>query len=357
MSKISPRESVLFNGFPEIKNPYGDIDRTLAQSIDDFEFGLVSVIMPCYNSEKYLKEAIESVLNQTYPKVELIVIDDGSSDASRDVIKSYGDKIRAIYQENSGACIARNAGLSVAKGEYIQFLDADDLLDDQAIERCVAAIDPDTDIVFGNYDQISESGERVGEVTFCDEGSWGQAKIFCYLLEKPARILISNLLHKRRHIYEAGGFDRSLPRYQEANLHLRLAAMGVRFKYLNSSIGSVRFHQSPTRISVGNWWRDPEFILKITANYYYEVRKLNAGLVDDFFRGVLAKMIRDQAVIITAFVSIEWGVKYLKDADKIATDHDCCYKGIVSKLGLLIKAYWLKFKICGGKLKRRLQYR
>lgn len=88
---------------------------------------LVSVIMPCYNSAAHLNEAIDSVLSQDYPNIELIVVDDGSTDTSPDILRQYGDKIRVIFQANSGPAAARNTGMRAATGAYIAFNDSDDI--------------------------------------------------------------------------------------------------------------------------------------------------------------------------------------------------------------------------------------
>ncbi len=92
----------------------------------------LSIVIPVYNSEKYIKKCIDSVLNQTFDHFELILVDDGSSDASSDIIDSYLDvdsRIRVIHQDNKGAISARNAGLQNARGEYITFIDSDDWID------------------------------------------------------------------------------------------------------------------------------------------------------------------------------------------------------------------------------------
>jgi glycosyltransferase involved in cell wall biosynthesis len=88
---------------------------------------LISVIIPVFNGERFIAEAIQSVLNQNYEPLEMIVVDDGSTDATADVVKTFGEKIRYIYQENGGVAKARNTGLNAASGDYIAFLDADDL--------------------------------------------------------------------------------------------------------------------------------------------------------------------------------------------------------------------------------------
>ena len=92
----------------------------------------VSVIIPTFNSERYLAEAIDSVLSQTYQNIECIVVDDGSTDNTPAIVQGYGDRIRYIYQENAERSAARNRGIVAATGQYISFLDADDFIDSVA---------------------------------------------------------------------------------------------------------------------------------------------------------------------------------------------------------------------------------
>lgn len=89
----------------------------------------VSVVMPVYNAEKYLRRAIDSILNQTLKEIELILVNDGSKDKSIDICREYearDSRIKVIDKKNEGACIARNTGISIAQGEYLQLVDADD---------------------------------------------------------------------------------------------------------------------------------------------------------------------------------------------------------------------------------------
>lgn len=111
-------------------------------------YPIVSVIIPVYNSENTIKETIESVINQTYSNLEIIVVNDGSTDKSENEIFAINDS-RIIYkfQENQGSPIAKNLGLSIAKGKYIQFLDADDILSVDKIENQVELLDGKTDAV------------------------------------------------------------------------------------------------------------------------------------------------------------------------------------------------------------------
>lgn len=88
---------------------------------------LVSVVMPCFNSAKHLNQAIDSVLEQDYPNIELIVVDDGSTDNSRQILQQYGEKIKVIAQKNGGPAAARNTAMRAAQGDFIAFNDSDDI--------------------------------------------------------------------------------------------------------------------------------------------------------------------------------------------------------------------------------------
>lgn len=103
--------------------------------------GLVSVITPCYNGEKYLADTIESVIAQTYPNWEMFIVDDGSSDGSASLAESYAardSRIVAMRQRNKGSAAARNKGIRHARGQYIALLDADDLWDPRFLEKQIA---------------------------------------------------------------------------------------------------------------------------------------------------------------------------------------------------------------------------
>jgi glycosyltransferase involved in cell wall biosynthesis len=108
---------------------------------------LVSVIIPCYNQARYLPEAIDSVLAQTYPDVELIVVNDGSPDDTEAVAGRYGDRIRYVARPNGGISAARNSGIAVARGDYMKFLDSDDYLHPAQIARQVEAVAGRDDVV------------------------------------------------------------------------------------------------------------------------------------------------------------------------------------------------------------------
>ena len=117
---------------------------------------IISVIIPVYNGENYISEAIESVLNQSYQPLDLIVLDDGSTDDTAKIAKSFGSSIRYHYQMNEGIASARNQGITLAQGDFFAFLDADDLWTAEKMKRQWMAFntDPDLDMAFGHAQQF-----------------------------------------------------------------------------------------------------------------------------------------------------------------------------------------------------------
>jgi len=119
-------------------------------------WGVVSVVIPVRNGEAYAREAIESVLSQTYDRVQIIVVDDGSSDDSARVVQSFGSRVRYCYQPWSGAAAARNRGVELANSGWIAFLDADDLWEPDKLRKQLLAFADHAaiDMVFGHVQQF-----------------------------------------------------------------------------------------------------------------------------------------------------------------------------------------------------------
>src|ERR671910_1122682 len=122
--------------------------------------GLVSVVIPCYNQAHFLGEAIESVLSQSYPHHEIVVVDDGSTDDTSEVASRY-DGVRLVRQENRGLAGARNTGIRHSEGDYLVFLDADDRLLPEALRAGVECFEshPECAFVFGRFRYISVDGK------------------------------------------------------------------------------------------------------------------------------------------------------------------------------------------------------
>ncbi|MGH2079304.1 glycosyltransferase family 2 protein [Aerococcus urinaeequi] len=122
---------------------------------------LISIIVPVYNAEKFIKKTVNSILAQSYTNLELIIVDDGSIDNSANIIKAISDsRINYSYQENLGAPAARNNGLNNANGEWIMFFDADDIMKEEALAKIMSKT-PGMDMVVGDYDKIDEYDHQI----------------------------------------------------------------------------------------------------------------------------------------------------------------------------------------------------
>ena len=196
---------------------------------------LVSIIIPCFNDSSTLLEALLSTLSQTYENKEVIVIDDGSTDNSLEMIKSFGNNIRWETGPNRGGSAARNRGIEIARGEIIQFLDADDLLSPNKLSIQVPLLQSkNADIVFCDWKTISLENEYTSELRFDAK----KQDLFLFLLRY--NIQTSAPLHWRRNLLAVGGFRVGLPCCQEYDLHLRLALSGYSMKRVPKVLAEVR---------------------------------------------------------------------------------------------------------------------
>ena len=137
----------------------------------------VAVIIPTYNSAKYLPEAVESVLMQTHKRLELIIVDDGSTDDTASVIAKYTDRIRYIHQSNEGSYKARNRGIQTTKSRYVAFLDADDVWMPNKLETQLDFLraNPTLGLVFSDAVFFRENEDNVSVVrTFWDDTGWSE---------------------------------------------------------------------------------------------------------------------------------------------------------------------------------------
>ncbi len=130
---------------------------------------LVSIVIPTYNYGSYLPKAVASCFNQTHENIEIIVVDDGSTDGTREIVEEFGDRVQYAYQENSGVSAARNKGLELASGEFMTFLDADDYLTEDSIETKLQILLEHKDIgivVSSSYRQKESNDGAESPLTF-----------------------------------------------------------------------------------------------------------------------------------------------------------------------------------------------
>ena len=205
----------------------------------------VSVITPAYNAAKYIGEALDSVLNQTFRSHELIVINDGSPDTDEleRELQKYPATIRYIKQENRGAAAARNAGLRSARGEYAAFLDADDRWLPDFLEKQLAFLrSSNADLVFSDARLIGDS--PLAGRTFMELDPPKSAVTPESLLAVEVAVLTSAVLARKQPIFEVGLFDETIKRGHDFELWFRLAKSGTRFAYQPRVLAEHRIVES-----------------------------------------------------------------------------------------------------------------
>ena len=239
----------------------------LIEQIKGIEPPKVSVIIPSYNCDRYLPEAIESVLNQTYKDYEIIVINDGSTDLTSEVIAPYLERIRYVYQENQGAGQARNRGLYLARGELIAFLDADDLFLPHKLKEQVAIFEEreEIGIVNSGFRVIRENGEPIMDVERWQEIPDLTPEV--WLLHKP--ILPSAMMFRRYWFELVGGFRQRFFPCEDMEIVLRMVVKDCQSVWLtNITTCYRRYNLSATALNSAR-------ILKLTQSA--------EAMQDDFF--------------------------------------------------------------------------
>ena len=204
---------------------------------------LVSIIIPTYNGRQWVAGAIDCALAQTYPHCEVTVVDDGSTDGTDDYLgREYDQRIRYIQQTNSGPASARNRGIAVSNGEFIQFLDSDDFLAPNKIERQMAVFtaNPECHVVYCDFAFMSD-GTDVGieESPAAYKEKCGTENVFEALLDGNF-IVIHSPLTRSDVIRSCGAFDTTLSSDEDYDLWLKIAAKGYRFCFIPEVLAFYR---------------------------------------------------------------------------------------------------------------------
>jgi glycosyltransferase involved in cell wall biosynthesis len=191
---------------------------------------LVSIIIPCFNASRWLSEAINSCLQQTYPNIEIIVINDGSTDNSLEIIKSFEKQIIWKSIPHSGGNFARNLGFNLSQGEYIQFLDADDYISPEKIARQVSFLETtQLDIVYGDWRHkyhLPNGTSFLGDIKISDT----QTDILESLLG-TWWVALAALLYRRNTIISSPGWDEKLFAAQDRDFLISLVMNGAKVGY------------------------------------------------------------------------------------------------------------------------------
>jgi glycosyltransferase involved in cell wall biosynthesis len=225
---------------------------------------LVSIIVPVWNAEEYIKESVDSALAQTHPNFEVIVVDDGSTDGTRNILESYAkdSRFKYVYQTNKGLAGARNTGIRESKGEYVAFLDSDDIFMPDKIKEQVDAFEthPDFGVCYSDLTHFSDSPATLSVAMRAGppaptRGAWRASskprEFYHHRYTYPSGDILEPLLRRqfinpltvmvRREVIDKYGmFNESFRRSEDWELWLRWAHAGVKFYYLNKPLAYYR---------------------------------------------------------------------------------------------------------------------
>lgn len=263
---------------------------------------LISVVIPTYNREKTIKRCIDSIMNQTYPVYEIIIVDDGSTDKTIDIVeKEYQDqRIKIIRQDHKGAQAARNAGIRAAGGKYIAFLDSDDEWFPNKLELQTQELAKDEKaVVCGGYLQADwrtyhstdrrhvkkQSGKVIRKMTVMN----GKSGNVYQAVLKQSFCVFSALLTSKSNLMEIGLLDENVPSFQEWDTAIRLAKNHP-MVYIRKPLFIYHLHAGET-ISK-NMRKDIDGRAYILEKYKFEIiNQLGASELTEKYRLILQKCI------------------------------------------------------------------
>jgi glycosyltransferase involved in cell wall biosynthesis len=254
------------------------------------ELPLVSIVIPAYNGSNYLRDAIDSALAQTYPNVEVIVVNDGSRDegATEDIARSYGDRIRYIYKDNGGVATALNLGIQEMKGEYFSWLSHDDMYLPKRIEKAIEALRQEQDmtrLVYSEYDLLDvESGTSFSNRL---SATYSEQQLTNGVFPVIQQLIHGcDLLIHRTHFDRVGSFNEELRTTQDYDLWFRMFRY-QKLLFIPDSLVISRIHgeqgsktdsrfrleQSDLHISFMNRLTEQEMVSMYGSqyNYYYRL--------------------------------------------------------------------------------------
>jgi len=220
---------------------------------------LVTIVTPTYNQAEFLAATLDSMLAQDYPNIEYLVLDDGSTDTTPDVLQRYNGRVRWERQANMGQSRTLNKGWAGARGEYLGYLSSDDLLAPNAISTLVRALEehPDVPVVYCDFDLIDGQGRKTGHVQTPD---YDRRQMIEELICQPG----PGALFRRKVLEQAGGWNESLRKIPDFEFWLRASRMGP-FLRVPETLAQYRVHEESTAIRPLPYDRSMEIVETMRA--------------------------------------------------------------------------------------------
>jgi glycosyltransferase involved in cell wall biosynthesis len=266
---------------------------------------MVSVIIPAYNAGECIGRAIESVLGQSYPEYEIVVVDDGSTDNTAEIVRQYGDKVRYIYQKNAGVAVARNAGIAVARGDWIAFLDADDEWLPNKLKAQMDLLARNPELRWCGANRFQSDGTRKAPVGSSDiiAQALGTSDAFPSYFAAAAsgvcNIQTSTLVVRKRIFAQLGGFDPNREVMDEdLDMWLRIAHYHRQIGYIPDALSISHLDVSYAESGDIRRQRNKGSSLRELMVRHLHLAKREGSL--DEFKPYAAKLLR-KALITTVY--------------------------------------------------------
>ncbi len=263
----------------------------------------ISIIVPAYNCQKYIRQCIDSLIDQTYENIEIIVVDDGSTDQTLEILKSYNDKIKLIAQENSGVSVARNRGLKAATGKYCMFVDSDDWIDLDMISQMIQHVQEKVIVRCGmilEYPNKKEIRNRVQKNTLLTLKQVQDLFVHTYDLSGPVcqllkREELKNLFQED--ISYGEDFLFNYRNYGESEV-LLLKDNYYHYRMIENSITNGLDFNKIMKVCEDILNVYPVLLQKHSTQdvYYRVVKEMNKGLVRVFKSDILTKIERNKVI-------------------------------------------------------------
>lgn len=250
----------------------------------------ISFIVPVYNTEKYLKKCIESIINQSYKNIEIIIINDGSRDKSKEIIQEYVNNYDFIFsfnKENGGLSDARNFGVTKVTGDYILFVDSDDFIDKYLVEKCLNYIESDYDLVKFKTIKVNEKYEQIEKIGGpCFENKNGE-EAFLALYDNDVMMQPAWLYFYKIEFWNKNKFEYPVGKIHEDFARTALIILKAK------KVASIDFYgyfyvQSKKSITRGN---NEEKVFKsamdMIDHYDYMLEKIKEYEINDYVKSVL----------------------------------------------------------------------
>lgn len=270
---------------------------------------LISVIIPVYNGEKTIQATLESVFQQTFPDFELIIINDGSTDKTLAKVCQYNDPRLSIYTNiRQGAAVSRNRGFQYSTGEYIAFLDADDLWTVDKLESQLKALKdhPSATVAYSWTDYINEAGNKLYSGSYLALNG----DIYSNLLVRNFLENGSNPMMKRQAFIDIGGFDESLEGGQDWDLYLRLAA-----KYQFIAVPQVQIYYRVSSGSISsNLSRQEQQVLQVMERNFAQssadIQPLKSYSLTHLYKYLSCRALALPPSYLNGFKALQFSIKY-----------------------------------------------